>query len=122
MADEDTAFHGQFTAKSDDVVGIALEGCIIDGIIGPEIGPARTDMVEKDDAMIGLEGRRHEAPHVLVAAEAMGEHHGGRAAAAHFGVVPLQSRHRGIPCREKCPISSRAWSAPLSGGRFRPGS
>jgi hypothetical protein len=46
-------------------------------------------MVEQDRVEVVLEGRSHEAPHILVAAETMSENHRPGVVAPHGNVVTL---------------------------------
>jgi hypothetical protein len=46
-------------------------------------------MIEQDRGEIRLEGRRHEAPHVLVAPKTVGEHHRPFAAATDLHIVAV---------------------------------
>ena len=58
------------------------------------VGAARADVVEEDDAILVLERGRDQAPHVLVAAEPVGEQH--RRAVDPTGqvhVVPREHAH-----------------------------
>jgi hypothetical protein len=47
-------------------------------------------MIEQHDPEFVLEGGRDEAPHVLIAAEAMREDHGALAVAANLHVIALK--------------------------------
>ena len=87
MADEDRVLEFELIADLDDVVGITLERGILGRIVGLEIGAARADMIEQHGPEPVLEGRRNMPPHVLVAAEAMREHHRGRAGAFDVNIV-----------------------------------
>ena len=60
----------------EDVVGVAVQRVVLDGIVGREVGAARTHQVEEHHAMVVLEPRCHRSPHLLAAAEAMHEHDG----------------------------------------------
>jgi hypothetical protein len=46
MTDEYAAFNAQFSAKLDDIFGIPIERRVLGGIIGLEIRPACTNVVE----------------------------------------------------------------------------
>jgi hypothetical protein len=50
-------------------------------------------MIEKDRAKIRLEGRRHEAPHVLIATETMSEDHDAGAVTRFTNIVSFKDRH-----------------------------
>ena len=71
---------------------VAVERRVALGIVRGEIGLARADVVEQDDPVVVLERGRDEAPHVLVAAEAVREEHGLGAAAEDLHVVAVQNR------------------------------
>ena len=62
-------------ADIEDVVGVSVQPAVAIGVIGSEIGAASADVVEQNNAVIRLECGGDEAPHVLVAAEPMREHH-----------------------------------------------
>src|SRR3982075_135599 len=89
MADEDRVFQVQFAPDLDDVVGIAEKRRIFAGVVGRKVGPASAYMVEEHDLEVPFELRRHEPPHVLVAAEAVGENHGSVPGAANVHIVPF---------------------------------
>ena len=67
--------HIQRAAEFDHVVGVAVERGVLLRVVGREVGAAGADVVEQERAELALEGGSHEAPHVLVAAEAVGEDH-----------------------------------------------
>ena len=75
VADEHDVRQVERVADLQDVVGVAAQVAVAVGVEGPEVRPAGADLVEQHDAVGGLEGRRDEPPHVLVAAEAVGEQH-----------------------------------------------
>jgi hypothetical protein len=50
-------------------------------------------MVEGDNLEVALELRRNKPPHILVAAEAMGEHHAPTTAPPHVDVISSQYIH-----------------------------
>ena len=85
------SLQAELAADLDDVVGISVERCILRRVVGGEIGLPGADMVEQHGPEIRLEGRRDEAPHVLIAAEAMGEDHRRLARPSHLDVVSLQN-------------------------------
>ena len=76
MADEDDVRQVQLAADRQHVVGVAIERAVSRRIEGGGVGLPVPDMIEEDDLVAVLEGRRDEPPHVLVAAIAMGEDHG----------------------------------------------
>ena len=89
MAHEDGVLQVQFASDLDHIVGIAGKRRILAGIVGRKIGAAGADMVEQHDLEVPFELRRHEPPHVLIAAEAVGEDHGSVAGATDVHVVPF---------------------------------
>ena len=93
MADENRLAEAEFVADLHDVIGISGEIRVFGGIVGREIGAAGADMIEQDRPETAFERRRHVAPHVLVAAEAMREHHGPFAMSRDVDVVTCASRH-----------------------------
>jgi hypothetical protein len=68
------------------------------GIVRLQVALAGTDVVEEHDLVVVLERRRHEAPHVLVAAESVREQHGLLAASRDLHVVAANHvlRHRAL--------------------------
>ena len=76
MADEDDVRQVQLAADRQHVVCIAIERGVCCPVEGRGIGLPMPDMIEEDDLVPVLEGRRDEPPHVLVAAVAVGEDHG----------------------------------------------
>ncbi len=84
-----------FIAASDlhDVTGIALKRHIFRRVVSAEVGTPGSDMIEKDRAKIRLEGRRHEAPHVLIATETMSEDHDAGAVTHFTNIVSFKDRH-----------------------------
>ena len=82
MADEDGVLQVQLSADLDHVIGIAGQARIFGPVVGAKVRAAGADVVEQDSAEILFERGRHESPHVLVATEAMGEHHRPLASAA----------------------------------------
>src|ERR1700760_3057741 len=93
MPNKDSIFQPQLAANLHHVPGIAGQRRIFGAIISREVRTAGADVVEQHDLEIVLKLRRHEAPHVLVAAETMGEHHAPPASSAHVHVVPGQYVH-----------------------------
>lgn len=93
MADENTVPNIQFFRDQDQVIGKAFQAGVTGGIIAAQIGPPGAHEIKQDDLERILEGRSHEAPHVLVTAEAMGENHRARARAADFYIVTRTGGH-----------------------------
>src|SRR5215210_4567619 len=85
----------ELAADLQNVVSVTLQRVVFGEVVGREIGPPRANVVEQHDLVLTLESRRDQAPHVLIAAEAVREHH--RLAPCHTGegdVVPVQHAHR----------------------------
>ena len=76
MPDEDRVGHVERPADLQYVVGVAVEAAVAFAIVCPEVRRPGADVVEEHHSVVVLEGRRHEAPHVLVATEAVREEHG----------------------------------------------
>ena len=74
VADEDDVFEAELVTDLEHVVGVALERAVLRAAVGAQIRTSRPDVVEQDDPVRVREGRRDEAPHVLIAAVAVGEH------------------------------------------------
>ena len=68
---------------------------------GGGIGLPMPDVIEEDDLVPVLEGRRDEAPHVLVAAVAVGEQHGLLTLAENLDIVTLEDG------RHECSVQSK---------------
>src|SRR5581483_816566 len=91
-------------------------------VVGCKIGASRTDVIEQNNAIPILERRRHEPPHVLIAAKTVGEQHrlpfgpaGGddvvpsnhiHSAKSNADVSGLLGRRAHASC--PCPFPSRA--------------
>ena len=80
-------------ADVEHVLRVAVERRVALGVVRREVGLARADVVEQDDPVVVLERGRDEAPHVLVAAEAVGEQHRLRAARRNADVVAGDNGH-----------------------------
>ncbi len=89
VADEHDRARGEFVKQVQQVVGIPLQVVVAYPVIGQKVRAAGPDQVEQDYPEAGCEHRRHEPPHVLVATETMGEHHGGLALARDPDIVAL---------------------------------
>src|SRR6476659_3413993 len=75
MADEDHVMEIEGGDDFQHIASIAVEFAIAFRAVGAEVGLSPANVIEKDDAIMLLEGRRHEPPHVLVAAKSVGEEH-----------------------------------------------
>src|ERR1700761_7314932 len=89
MTDEDRILQAELAADLHHVAGIAGQACVFGAVIGLKIRSAGSDVVEYYCHVVPFEGRRYEAPHVLVAAEPVREEHGA-AGAANAHVVPFE--------------------------------
>jgi len=89
VADEHDVFERELAADREHVVHVAVEPFVLRAIVGASVRAAVADIVEEHDSVVVLEGGRDEAPHVLVAAEAVREEHRLRAAAGDLHVVAL---------------------------------
>ena len=76
MPDEDRIGHLERPADLQHVGGVALEAAVASGIVRGKIRGARAHVIEENHPVVGLKRRRHQAPHVLVATEPVGEDHG----------------------------------------------
>ena len=94
MTDEHGVFQPQLTADLDNVLGIAGKHRILSMVIGREVGASRAHMIEEHDFEIVFKFRGHEAPHVLVATEAVGENHSPLALPTDLDVISLQNVQR----------------------------
>jgi len=73
MADENGIGQSEFPPDLHDIIGVTLQRGVFRRIVRRKVRPARADVVEQDHAKITLEGARDLGPHMLVAAEAVGE-------------------------------------------------
>ena len=94
VADEDHLLQIELAADFEHVGRVALERAVPGPVVGGQVRLASANVVEEDDPVLVLEGGRDEPPHVLVAAEAVGENHRPpRFAAGQLDVVSAQSLH-----------------------------
>jgi hypothetical protein len=94
VTDEDHVLELQLATDLQDILRVAIERAVLFAIVGSHIGPASADVIEQHDAEAVLEGRRHEAPHVLIAAETVREQHALVATAGDADVIALGDGHR----------------------------
>src|ERR1043165_5712398 len=87
MTDEDDVVQVEAGDNVEDILSVSLERRISLRIVGAEIGAAGSDIIEKDDSIVVLEGGNDEPPHVLIASKAMREHHRLHTAAEDLHVV-----------------------------------
>ena len=97
MTDEHSVLQAQFAANLDDVLGVAGKRGILCMVVGRKVGASGTDVIEKHHFKFVFEFWRHEAPHVLVAAEAVGENHSSVAVSTHLDVVSCQDAQLSNP-------------------------
>ena len=129
VPDEDHVPQVELGADVEHVVGVALQGGVAHGVVRREVRAAAAHVVEADHAEVVLERGGDEAPHVLVAAESVGEDHGpavgpsglAHVAAGHCLHGRTLSGGRATPTGE---IAPKVWSsgtgqATLSGGASR---
>src|SRR4051794_40566292 len=77
-------------------------------------------MVEEDDTEVRFKRGSHEPPHVLVAPEAVREHHGAGARAADLHIVPPRCRHPLPSCANRRVAGIREPAAPSGSRRYPP--
>jgi hypothetical protein len=95
MTNEDDVFEFELVADGQNVLGVAGERRVALLVPGAQVGSPRADVIEQHDAMVVGECRPDEPPHVLVTAEAVGEHHWlTRWRALNHDVVALQRTHQ----------------------------
>jgi hypothetical protein len=99
MAHEDGVLEGQLVPDFDYVIRITGQRRIFAGVVSREVGAAGADMVEQHNSEVLLELRRYEPPHVLIAAETMGEDHGPFAGTVKVHFVPFDYAHKGLHYR-----------------------
>ena len=107
MPDEDDIFQPELFADLQHVTRVSVEGAVLRSIVRREVRSAGADVIEEHDPIRVLEGRCHEAPHVLVAAEAVREEHRLVAAARDTNVVADSSGQcdsTGIEAKRKDPV------------------
>jgi hypothetical protein len=76
MADKDAICDAYLATKLNEVIGVPRQARILLCVILGKVRFAAPDVVEKDDLEVLLKRWRNEAPHVLIAPEAVGQHHG----------------------------------------------
>src|SRR5205085_12032058 len=87
VADEDDIAKVESVTDVEHIVGVPLYAGVFLGVIGAEIGMARTDVIEQNDFVVIRERGYHESPHVLVAAKPMRQKHRLSAVADDVHVV-----------------------------------
>ena len=96
MTDKDRVLETELAADFDDVVGVAGKIGVFCGIVGPQIGAARPDMVEKNGPKPVLKGGRHMPPHVLVAAKSVRENDRRTARSGRLNIIADANRHTAL--------------------------
>src|ERR1700712_1958464 len=77
-----------------DIIGVSGQVTVFGRVIGGKVGPARTDMIEQNRPKAVFEYRCHVAPHILIAAKAMREHHRAFTSSRDMDIIAYASRHR----------------------------
>jgi hypothetical protein len=118
MADEDRPFETERRADLYDIVGVAREMGIFVAVVGREVRPAGTDMIEQDNAKLVLEVAGDVAPHILVAAETVREHYRALTGPEDLHIISLDYHPSALPqeCRPAYSLRQRQmpdarWSA-----------
>ncbi len=93
MPDEHDVLERELVADVEDVLRVAVERAVAPGVVGRELRASVPDVVEQHDAVAIVERRVNVPPHVLVAPEAVGEHHRPDAATNDLDVVPFDDAH-----------------------------
>ena len=87
VGDEDAGVDVELLEESEDVVGVALEGCLAVEVEVVGVGGAGAHVVEEDDAVVVDKVGDQVLPHRLVRAEAVGQHDGLIAGAQNLHIV-----------------------------------
>ncbi len=121
MTDEDRRSGGELIQQFVDVVRISVQRVVLRAVVGRQVGLAAADVVEAQSAEPLLEGRCQQAPHVLVAAEAMGEDHRDRLFTGDLYVVARSDVHLIVRSLvlPHCRLSPRSSRATGTAGRLR---
>ena len=90
MSDEHRILQLKSAPDPYHIFGITVELSVFRRLVRGEVGSAGADMIEKNDAEIRFEGASYRIPHVLIAAEAVREHHGARARARDVHVIAAE--------------------------------
>lgn len=77
----------------DRILGVAMQARVLRAIVGAEVRAAGPDLIVEHELPFVGERRCDQAPHVLIAPEAVREHHRPVAATADMDVVALQDIH-----------------------------
>ena len=119
MPDKDTIPDAELFSQVDDVLGIAIQIGVFFRLIGGQIRAARADLIEQNGLEPRLERGGHQPPHVLVAAEAVGEHHGAGVRTAGDDIMALRDRHGFLP--QLISVGLRQRAVPDNPARRAPG-
>src|ERR1700712_11928 len=77
-----------------DIVGVSGQVSVFGRVIGGKVRPAGTDMIEQNRPEAVFEYRCHVAPHILIAAKAVCEHHRAPARSRDMDIIACASCHR----------------------------
>jgi hypothetical protein len=94
MTDEHGILQIQFPPNLDGVLGVAGKRRILSVFVGSEVGASSPNVIKKHNFEIVFELGRNETPHVLIAAEAVGENHSPVAVTTNADVVSNQEAQR----------------------------
>ena len=94
VADEDHGAGGAAGVEDlQHIFGVAVQAAVPGAVVGAQVGAAAAGEVVGKGAVAVRESRGHEAPHGLVAAETMCEHHRRRAVAGDAYIIPGNDGH-----------------------------
>ena len=123
VADEDDVGELELAADLDEVGGVAAQRPVLLRVVGGQVGAARADLVEEDDAVVDLEVGGDEAPHALVAAEAVGED--DRPPAGHaadpYRIALEHGSHASTLWDARPPVAGQTITNPIGSGRTQRG-
>src|SRR5688572_21917417 len=102
MSDKDDVLEIEFFAQLNHVGRVALERAVLDRVVRGHIRTPGADVVEQHDPVPRLEHRSHEAPHVLIAPEAVRKNYRSRAATPYVDIVSIDDRHALPPVDLNC--------------------
>ena len=88
MTDKDDVAEIECMNDLQHIPRVSVQFSVARRVVRGEIGLSRSDVIHENYAIITLEFGSDKSPHVLVAAEPVGEHHRLCAAAEDFDVVP----------------------------------
>src|SRR5581483_1760132 len=91
MADEDGISQAKLAADLDHVVSVSGQSRILSFIVRSQVRTTCSYVVKQNDPEIRLERWRDKPPHVLIAAEPMGEHHRFLAGAPNIYIIAFDN-------------------------------